>query len=174
MRLTVRRAVDHACAGASVTDLLEVERRTGLDHPPAITTLGSRGRAAATAFRAQLASALERGVSVAGYGAPSKAAVLLALAGVDVTLLPYTVDMSPAKHGCRIPGAGVPIRPVAYLFANRPAEIVLLTWDIAAEVIAQLQDMAAGTGWNPRFWAPLPAPGYLDHWAQPETVPPIG
>jgi hypothetical protein len=100
-------------------------------------------------------------VPVAGYGAPSRAAVLLALANVDATLLPYTVDLSPAKHGCRIPGAGVPIRPVPDLIVGRPAEIMLLTWDIAAEVMAQLRDLAAGTGWKPRFWAPLPVPGYI-------------
>jgi hypothetical protein len=163
LRLTVRRAVDDSdsSAGPSVAELLEVERRAGLDDPPAVAALGRRGRAAATAFRAHLASALERGVPVAGYGAPSRAAVLLALANVDATLLPYTVDLSPAKHGCRIPGAGVPIRPVPDLIVGRPAEIMLLTWDIAAEVMAQLRDLAAGTGWKPRFWAPLPVPGYI-------------
>jgi hypothetical protein len=163
LRVTVRPAVDgaHSYAETSVAELLEVERRAGLDDLPAVAALGRRGRAAATAFRAHLASAHERGVTVAGYGAPSKAAVLLALANVDVTLLPYTVDLAPAKHGCRIPGAGVPIRPVADLIVGRPAEIMVLTWDIATEVMAQLRDLAAGTGWEPRFWAPLPVPGYI-------------
>ena len=93
---------------------------------------------------------------MAGYGAPSKATVLLALARVGAELLPYTVDLSPAKHGCRVPGAGVPIRPVEHLLVDRPDDVVVLTWDIADEVASQLTRLAAGSGWSPRLWAPLP------------------
>ena len=56
----------------------------------------------------------------------------MALAGVDATLLPYTVDMAPAKSGCRIPGANVPIWPVEQLIDDEPAVVVVLTWDIAS------------------------------------------
>ncbi len=119
------------------------------------------GHAAASAFRALLVDAAETGTSVAGYGAPSKAAVLMALAGVDATLLPYTVDMSPAKSGCRIPGANVPIWPVEQLIDDQPAVVVVLTWDIAVEVITNLRRLAADRDWDPRFWVPLPKPGYV-------------
>jgi hypothetical protein len=85
----------------------------------------------------------------------------MSLADVDGSLLPYTVDLSPAKHGCRIPGAHVPIRPVEDLIAAEPGEVIVLTWDIATEVVAQLQRMAEGTEWKPRFWVPLPKPGYI-------------
>ena len=61
--------------------------------------LEKHGQAAANALQALLISAAETGTSVGGYGAPSKAAVMMALAGVDATLLPYTVDMAPAKSG---------------------------------------------------------------------------
>jgi hypothetical protein len=123
--------------------------------------LGDRGRAAALALRELLASATERNVAVAGYGAPSKAAVLLALAGVDARLLPYTVDLAPAKHGSRIPGAFVPIRPVETQVDDGPDEVVVLTWDIVDEVIGQLKGIASGTNWKPQFWVPLPVPGYI-------------
>ena len=83
-------------------------------------------------------------MTVVGYGAPSKAAVLLALSGVDSTLLPYTVDLSAAKHGSRIPGAFVPIRPVETLVDDNPDEVVVLTWDIADEVIRQLRAWPRG------------------------------
>src|SRR3712207_116345 len=48
--------------------------------------------------------------SVLGYGAPSKAPVLLDISRVGPDLLPFTVDAAPGKHGRRIPGCGVPIR----------------------------------------------------------------
>jgi C-methyltransferase C-terminal domain/Putative zinc binding domain len=161
LRLTAQHKADVVAIDDSVAELCRVERAANLDGRPALAALGNRGRAAALALRELLASATERGVTVVGYGAPSKAAVLLALAGVDATLLPYTVDLAPAKHGSRIPGAFVPIRPVETLVDNNPDEVVVLTWDIADEVIKQLKGMASGTNWKPQFWVPLPVPGYV-------------
>jgi hypothetical protein len=161
LRVIARRAHDGASADSSVRDLVRTERRANLDNASAMDALRKRGQAAASEFRILLMSAAERGISVAGYGAPSKAAVLMALAGIDSTLLPYTVDMSPAKSGCRIPGANVPIRPVEELIIHAPDMVVVLTWDIAAEVITHLQRLAAGRSWSPRFWVPLPKPGFV-------------
>jgi C-methyltransferase C-terminal domain/Putative zinc binding domain len=161
LRLVVRRAQDSAVADASVEELARAERRSNLDTFGGMEALEKRGQAAVTAFRALLNSAAENAMSIAGYGAPSKAAVLLALTGVDTSLLPYTVDMAPAKSGCRIPGANVPIWPIERLIADQPAIVVVLTWDIAAEVITNLKRLAADTAWNPRFWVPLPKPGFI-------------
>ncbi len=40
-----------------------------------------------------------------------------------------------------MPGAGVPIHSVEHLLADLPDDVVILTWDIADEVVAQLQRM---------------------------------
>jgi hypothetical protein len=160
LRVVARRRRDSTAADASVRDLISTERRSNLDNVVALEALDKRGRAAATEFRTLLVSAAKSGTSVAGYGAPSKAAVLLALADVDASLLPYTVDMAPAKTGCRIPGADVPIGPVEKLISDKPDIVVVLTWDIASEVIAQLRRMADGD-WNPRYWVPLPKPSFI-------------
>jgi hypothetical protein len=161
LRLLVRRAQDGAVADGSVHELASAERRSNLDDAGGMEALEKRGQAAVAALQALLNSAVESEMSVAGYGAPSKAAVLLALAGVDAGLLPYTVDMSPAKSGRRIPGAEVPIWPVERLIVDRPAIVVVLTWDIAVEVMTHLRGMAADTDWDPRFWVPLPKPGFI-------------
>jgi hypothetical protein len=161
LRLTARHHADVTDIDDSVIELSRIELGAALDRTAALAALGESGRAAAAALRELLVSNAERGVAIVGYGAPSKAAVLLALAGVDVSLLPYTVDLAPAKHGCRIPGAFVPIRPVETLAHDNPDEVLVLTWDIADEVIKQLSKMASGTDWKPRFWVPLPVPGYV-------------
>ena len=159
LRLTAGRSVDNPAIDASVAELLDAERQAGLADAPALADVGERGRATATALARHLAGALAEGRRVAGYGAPSKASVLLALAGVDASLLPYTVDLSPAKHGCRIPGAGVPILPTETLLERRPDEVVMLTWDIADEVVEQL---SAGRGdWDPVVYVPMPEPRRL-------------
>ena len=105
--------------------------------------------------------ARDQGRTVAGYGAPSKAPVLVSLAGVDDDLLPYTVDLSPAKQGCRLPGTRIPILSPDELLARRPDEVVVLTWDIAEEIVHQLSRSTEGTGWQPKLFVPLPAPRYV-------------
>jgi hypothetical protein len=115
-----------------------------------------RGRGGPRRLKSELETLKRRGHRVAAYGAPSKATVLLTLAEVDRDLLPYTVDLSAAKHGRRIPGTSIPIRSVEDLLHDRPDDIVLLTWDIANEVADQLARQARGMVWDPVLYVPLP------------------
>ncbi len=69
------------------------------------------------------------------HAADIAAAFAGALAGVGPDLLPFTVDAAPGKHGRRIPGAAVPIRPVDDLRAARPVVVLVLTWDIAGATV---------------------------------------
>lgn len=144
----------------SVPRLLDDEREAGLHDGAGLADFGQRAHRAARALREYLVRARADGQVVLGYGAPSKAAVLLGLADVDAGLLPFTVDAAPLKHGLALPcglagGARVPIRPVADLVARRPAVVLVLTWDIADEVIGQLE---AQGGWGARYVLPLPQP----------------
>jgi hypothetical protein len=49
----------------------------------------------------------------------------------------------------------VPIRPIEELKAARPDVVLVLTWDIADEIIAQLE---ADGGWGATYLVPLPEP----------------
>lgn len=160
VRLTAARTVELPTIDPSVKRVIAREREAALDQPETLRAMGRRGQRVAAQFREHLQLRAAEGRRIAGYGAPSKAAVLLALSGVDVALLPYTVDLSPAKHGCRVPGAGVPIRPVESLLRDRPDDVVVLTWDIADEVVRQLR-AAVADDWCPRLYVPLPAPREL-------------
>ena len=160
LRVTARRAVDHPEIDPSVAEILDAERAAGLDNPGGLKRLADVLQPVASGVREYLQDAAAAGRRVAAYGAPSKAPVLLSLAGVDADLLPYTVDLAPAKHGCRIPGTRIPIRPVEHLLADRPDEVLILTWDIADEVVAQLKAQAPD-GWAPKFYRPLPQPSYV-------------
>jgi len=159
---SLRVVLAHAAAEHPVTrrvpQLLAREDAAGLADGSGLESFAVRAGESARLLHGYLADARAAGRRVLGYGAPSKAAVLLGLAGVGPDLLEFTVDAAPLKHGRAIPagtGGRVPIRPVAELTAARPAEVLLLTWDIADEVVAQLE--SAG-GWGARYLLPLPAP----------------
>jgi C-methyltransferase C-terminal domain/Putative zinc binding domain len=173
LRLTAARAADDPAVDASVARVLGAERAAGLDGPAAVVRFGERGSRSARAFADHLRSLRDSGRSVAGYGAPSKAPVLLALAGVDESLLPYTVDLAPAKHGSRLPGTRIPILPPGELLARQPDEVAVLTWDIADEIVAQLSHAASGSDWTPRLYAPLPAGRYLAELPAPACPRPV-
>lgn len=142
-------------ADSSVKAVLDEEAAAGVDDPERLTHLHAAAQMSATALHDHLVDQHARGRTVLGYGAPSKAPVLLDVSGVGPDLLPFTVDAAPAKHGRRIPGCGVPIRPVSDLRAARPDVVLILTWDIADEVISHLE---ADGGWGADYLLPLPTP----------------
>lgn len=141
-------------ADSTVAEVLAAEAAAGLDNGNGLKSLADRAADSAAALRAYLTGLREGGSTVAGYGAPSKAAILLGVSGVGRDLLPYTVDASPAKHGLAIPGDRIPIEAVDVLRERRPDTVLILTWDIADEVVAQLETVS----WGATYVVPLPAP----------------
>jgi hypothetical protein len=114
------------------------ERDAGLLDLDRLRRLGRQAHASAEALRDHLVEAKAAGRRVLGYGAPSRAALTLSLAGIDADLLPWTADISTAKHGRRLPGTTIGIRSPEELVAAAPDEVLILTWDLAAEVVDQL------------------------------------
>jgi hypothetical protein len=139
----------------SVRAVLSDEVAAGVNDPIRLAEMQSTALRSAEVLHGYLVAQRSRGRLVLGYGAPSKAPVLLGVSRVGPELLPFTVDAAPGKHGRRIPGVGVPIRSVDDLRAARPDVVLILTWDIADEVISQLE---ADGGWGAEYVVPI-APG---------------
>jgi hypothetical protein len=88
----------------------------------------------------------QAGKSVAAYGAAAKGNTLLNYAGVKPDLLPLVCDAAPAKQGKYMPGSHIPILAPSVLEQDRPDFLVILPWNIAAEVKQQNRSLAiAGT-----------------------------
>lgn len=151
--LAQRVSETHTAASASVHDELERERAAGLTQPEGYAVLAERAATISGDLRAYLHQARDRGAHVVGYGAGSKAPLLLGAAGVDIPLLSMTADLAPAKHGRRLPGTQIAIGRPEDIVAAKPDEVVVLLWDLAPEVIGQLR--AAGLE-QARFVVPAP------------------
>ena len=78
------------------------------------------------------------GRRVVAYGAPGKGNTLLNHCGVRADLLSYAVDRNPHKHGRFLPGTHIPIHPVEKLAEDRPDVIVVMPWNLRAEITEQL------------------------------------
>lgn len=77
------------------------------------------------------------GKVVAAYGAAAKGNTLLNYAGVKPDLLPFVCDAALAKQGKFMPGSHIPIFAPAALVERRPDYLLILPWNIAAEVKQQ-------------------------------------
>jgi hypothetical protein len=154
LRIVLAHQESAHAADSTVADVVAAEAAAGLNDGEELKSLGDRAAKSAAALRGYLAELHERGRTVAGYGAPSKAAILLGVSEIGSDLLPYTVDASPAKHGLAIPGDRIPIEAVEVLRERRPDTVLILTWDIADEVVAQLET----AGWGANYVVPLPIP----------------
>jgi hypothetical protein len=93
------------------------------------------------------------GKSVAGYGAAAKGNTLLNYAGVRADLLAYVVDRNPAKQHKFLPGSRVPIVTEAHLKQDKPDYVLILPWNLRAEVIDQLAYIRS---WGGRFVTAVP------------------
>jgi hypothetical protein len=82
------------------------------------------------------------GKKVAAYGAAAKGNTLLNYAGVKPDLLSFVCDAAVAKQGKFMPGSHIPILEPAALVEQRPDYMVILPWNIAAEVKQQNASLA--------------------------------
>lgn len=140
-------------ASPRVAALRDSERRAGvqtLDYYRGVQPAAERVKHDFLHF---LLEAKRGGLRVGAYGAAAKGNTLLNFAGVRSDLLPWVVDRNPAKQGKCLPGSRIPIVDERVLRAERPDRIVILPWNLQAEIMAQLDYARA---WGARFVTAVP------------------
>ena len=105
-------------------------------------------------FLAFLLDAKRTGQVVAAYGAAAKGNTLMNFAGVRSDLVRFVVDRSPAKQGKFMPGSRIPIVDEDRLRHDRPALVVILPWNLKAEIVEQIRYVRS---WGGRFATAVPA-----------------
>jgi SAM-dependent methyltransferase len=104
-------------------------------------------------FVAFLIEAKRSGKRVAGYGAAAKGNTLINYGGVRPDLLPFVVDRNPAKQSTFLPGSRIPVVAEDRLRQERPDYVVILPWNLSAEVTEQLSYIRE---WGGRFVTAVP------------------
>ena len=148
-----RSSGDH---GEEARTMAGAEARAGLTGLARYRQFADAVRGHRTALVDLIDTLLAEGRRIAGYGAPAKGNTLLNYCGIDTRRLPYTVDRNPLKVGRFTPGTHIPVRDVAALAEDPPPDYVLiLAWNIADEIMRQLQGVRDRGG---RFIVPVPMP----------------
>ncbi|WP_084143725.1 class I SAM-dependent methyltransferase [Amycolatopsis taiwanensis] len=133
--------------------VLTAEKAAGLHEMSGYTDFAARVAEVRTDLLDFLIQARRRGERVAGYGAPGKGNTLLNHCGIRPDLLPYTVDRNPYKQGRYTPGTRIPIFAPDRLAHDRPDYVLVLPWNLRAELTEQLAYVAE---WGGRLVFPIP------------------
>lgn len=154
LRLTVER-VNHAKPTAAVTRLLAEEAELRVDQPEFFHGFDKRVLELKAKLLSLLSELSSQGNRLAAYGAAAKGTTLLNFCGIGSELIPYVVDRNPHKQGRYVPGIRVPICSPERLLEDRPDYVLLLTWNLAEEILDQQAAFREAGG---KFILPGPEP----------------
>ena len=153
----------HADAGLAdspaTAELERREREAGLDRLETYLSFEQRVREHKWAIVEFLVDERRAGSRIAAYGAPAKGNTLLNYCGVRTDLIEFTADMNPVKQGRFLPGTHIPIFAPDHIRAERPDLVLILPWNIRAEIAEQL---AFVREWGGRLAVPAPEVGVLE------------
>ena len=121
----------------AVAALVAEEVRRGLQSPAGYEGFQAKANRIKDDLLFFLIQQKRAGKTVAAYGAAAKGNTLLNYAGVKPDLLPFVCDAAPSKQGKWMPGSHIPILPPSALTERRPDFLLILPWNIAAEVRQQ-------------------------------------
>lgn len=85
-----------------------------------------------------LRSRSEKGLKIVGYGAPTKATLLMKIAKIDSREIAYVVEDNLYKTGRFFPRTGVPIKASTDLVGDPPDVLVLFAWNFADDIVGRL------------------------------------
>jgi hypothetical protein len=137
----------------SVDHMLEYEARSGLKTPMYYAGFQANAERVKNDFLRFLLMANDQGKLVAAYGAAAKGNTLLNFAGVRADMIRFVADANPAKQGKFMPGSRIPIVSEDKIQDEQPYYIVLLPWNLKAEVTSQLEYVR---GWGGRIVTAVP------------------
>jgi SAM-dependent methyltransferase len=167
LRVFFAHSEEDPVVSAAVAALAEREDASGLRDPETYRRFESRVEMSKRVLLDLLIRARNEGKRVVGYGAPGKGNTLLNYCGIRTDLLDYTVDRNPYKQGQYTPGTHIPIHPPEMIEETRPDLILILPWNLAAEISAQLSYTA---DWGAQLVVPIPTATVFT----PGTVPDLG
>ena len=146
-------------ASSTVAELIARERSEGLLDQERYHRFARDVEESKRALLDLLIELRRAGKQVVGYGAPGKGNTLLNYCGIRTDFLDYTVDRNPYKHGRFTPGTHIPIEAPERIAETRPDAIVILPWNLAKEIAAQL---AYTKEWGAKLIVPIPTATILE------------
>jgi len=159
LRVFAQHPGDPQILSAAVGKVLSDERDAGLDTLQGYQNFSEKVAKVKDELLSFLDQARRTNKTVVGYGAPAKGNTLLNFCGVGPESIQYTVDRSPHKQGCLLPGTHIPVRAPETIDETRPDYVLILPWNLQDEIVQQLRHIEE---WGGRCVVPIPELRVLD------------
>ncbi len=135
-------------------DLVRLEKQCGLDRLKTMRQFAKRALEHRRSFQSMLSALKNKGKSVVGIGAPAKGNTLLNSCHIGPDTINYLAEKSKLKIGLYSPGVHIPVVAEKKLFKDQPDYAVILSWNIADELMHKLKYQ----GFKGKFIIPFPEP----------------
>ncbi|MDC0146017.1 class I SAM-dependent methyltransferase [Amylibacter sp.] len=137
----------------NVTYICAREQNIGINHPEIYSKFQQNIENIKNNFLKFLIEQKELGKTTMGYGAAAKGNTLLNFAGIKSDLISAVCDAAEAKQGNYLPGSHLPILTPEAINEIKPDNILILPWNLKAEVISILDQ---NIDWNCNFVTAIP------------------
>jgi hypothetical protein len=136
----------------SIQGELEFELSNGLFNSATWSSFANRSKGAIIALRNWLIEKKSNGEIVVGFGAAHKGNSFLNAVGKESKYIDFVVDGSTEKQGKYLPGTQIPVYSPDTLKVARPANILLLPWNIKDELSISAKSLSPDS----KIWVAQP------------------
>jgi SAM-dependent methyltransferase len=143
---------------ASVAEFKESEKSAGINDGSFLTTFDESVKVWRNELCALINSLNLKGANIGGIGAPSRSVIMISYLGLNHNdVFAIGEKTGSKKIGKRIPTTRIPIIDEAELLNLKPTHLLLLSWHMGDDLIANLRSK----GFTGDFIVPLPTPRIL-------------
>jgi len=100
----------------------------------------------------------DQGKRIVGIGAPMKSSTLLNYCHTGADIIDYLTEVNPLKVGKYSPGVHIPIFNESILFQAQPDYALILSWNVANDIITELRKK----DYSGSFIIPIPEPRIIN------------
>lgn len=144
---------------ANVKKFLEIEKKSTLYNHEFLNNWETQIKKSMNALEIQIKEFCKSNYLIAGYGAPTKASLLLSMANLDLKEIKFIIEDNLLKVGRFMPKTGIPIVDKNFLKANKPDVMIILAWNFSEDIIEKLESFV---NWPMKCIIPLPKLEMID------------
>ncbi|MBI96829.1 hypothetical protein CL656_06775 [bacterium] len=134
-------------------EFINLESESILYNEPYLTNWAGNIETTMSEFGSVVKEYVMAGHTIAGYGVPTKATLLLTLSNLNINQIPYIVEDNSLKVGRFLPITGIPIFNVDELEIKKPEIIIIFAWNFANDIVEKLRKFV---NWKCKIIVPLP------------------